>query len=53
MSPVSVPLIKQVMQKLHRNECAKFAETVLQLSTQQEVVDACHDFLVERDLINK
>jgi phosphoenolpyruvate-protein phosphotransferase (PTS system enzyme I) len=47
MSPARVPVIKQVMRELHKEDCQRLAAKVLKLSDDGEVVQACNDFLSE------
>jgi phosphotransferase system enzyme I (PtsI) len=45
MSPALIPEIKHVMRKLHRKECADFANKVLDKVDHEEVRVACQAFL--------
>ena len=45
MSPASIPGIKQVMQKLYKNDCQKLAESVLILADPDEVIHRSRAFL--------
>jgi phosphoenolpyruvate-protein phosphotransferase len=47
MSPARVPVIKQVMRKLHKDDCQRLTAKVLTLSTDAEVVQTCIAFLSE------
>jgi phosphoenolpyruvate-protein phosphotransferase len=47
MSPARVPVIKQVMRKLHQDACQRLAANVLTLSNDADVVQACQAFLSE------
>ncbi len=50
MSPARIPVIKQVMQRLHKGACKELAETVLQLVDADEVMGHCRSFLIELGL---
>lgn len=50
MSPASVPLIKQVMRKLHKKACSELAERVLTLTDEQEVIEQSRLFLADLGL---
>ena len=52
MSPARVPVIKQVMRELHKDECQRLAAKVLTLSNDDEVVQACKAFLSELGLVD-
>jgi phosphoenolpyruvate-protein phosphotransferase (PTS system enzyme I) len=52
MSPARVPVIKQVLRKLHRADCQRLAAKVLTLSNDAEVVQACKAFLSELGLVD-
>ncbi|MDY6846424.1 MAG: phosphoenolpyruvate--protein phosphotransferase [Chloroflexota bacterium] len=45
MSPARIPVIKQVMRKLHKKECAELVQKVLDKSDHQEVVEESTTFL--------
>lgn len=47
MSPAQVPVIKQVMRQLHKNDCRRLAAEVLILSNADDVVQASKAFLSE------
>lgn len=50
MSPARVPVIKQVMRKLHKDACAEFALKVLDKTDHQEVIEESAAFLEELGL---
>ncbi len=45
MSPARVPVIKQVLKKLHKADCQAFAEKVVGFTDAEEVKLACQEFL--------
>jgi len=47
MSPARVPVIKEVMRHLHKEECRKLAEKVLALTDEQEVIEESRAFLAD------
>jgi len=47
MSPARVPVIKQVMRKLHKKECAEFVQKVLDKTNHEEVIEESTAFLKE------
>ncbi len=50
MSPARVPEIKEIMQKLHKEDCKKLADEVLQMVDAQSVMDRCRSFLTEHGM---
>jgi len=50
MSPARVPEIKKIMQKLHKEDCKKLADEVLQMVDAQSVMDRCRSFLTEHGM---
>jgi phosphotransferase system enzyme I (PtsI) len=53
MSPTRIPVIKQIMQRLHRGACEELAEAVLQLVDAEEVMEKSRSFLTELGLALK
>jgi len=47
MSPARVPVIKEVMRQLHREDCQELAEKVLALTNEQDVMEESRAFLAE------
>ncbi len=45
MSPARIPIIKQVLSKLHQEECKQLADNILSFCEGDEVVTYCKDFL--------
>lgn len=45
MSPARIPIIKQVLSKLHKDECKKLADEVLACSEEEGVSKRCENFL--------